>query len=236
MAGASRSAIGRRPNFSRIACQPATTPGTVTVYGPRDGSSGDASGAQVSWRQRTRRPAAGIEAMKRAGLGLVDEGEQVAADAVARGLHQAHHRVGRDGGVDGVAAALEHLHAGARGQHLAGRDDAETRGHLRPARERTVLAASRPSSRSAGHQRGDAHEHEQSEHETLQEVISKRDHYARSAFTSQPTGPRRSRGVIEIGHQMRAGTQHALITESGLDRHRPLRSRSRSARSAAESA
>ena len=57
-----------------------------------------------------------------------------------------HHRVGRDGGVHGVAASLEHLHAGTRGQYLAGRDDAEARGHLRPARERTILRSSRPSS------------------------------------------------------------------------------------------
>ena len=37
-------------------------------------------------------------------------------------LDQAHHRVGRNRRVDGVAAALEDLHAGPRGQRLAGRD------------------------------------------------------------------------------------------------------------------
>ena len=46
-------------------------------------------------------------------------------------LDQTHHRVGRDRGVDGVAAALEDLHAGARGQRLAGGDDAVTRRDFR---------------------------------------------------------------------------------------------------------
>ena len=44
-------------------------------------------------------------------------------------------RVGRDGRVDGVAAALEDLHARARGQRLAGRDDAVAGGHHRAADE-----------------------------------------------------------------------------------------------------
>ena len=47
-------------------------------------------------------------------------------------LDQPHHRVGRDRRVDGIAAALEHLHAGARGQRLARRDDAVFRRDLRP--------------------------------------------------------------------------------------------------------
>ena len=64
-------------------------------------------------------------------LRLVDDREQVAADAVHLGLDEAHHGVGGNRGVDGVAAALEDLHAGARGQRLAGRDDAVTRRDLR---------------------------------------------------------------------------------------------------------
>ena len=48
-------------------------------------------------------------------------------------LDEPHHRVGRNGRVDGVAAALEHLHAGARRQRLAGGDDAEFCGDFRSA-------------------------------------------------------------------------------------------------------
>ncbi len=145
---------------------------------------GDAGGLQILRRQRARSPAARVEAMERARLGLVDERKQIAADAVARGLHQAHHRVGRDGGVDGVAAALEHLHAGAGGQHLAGRDDAQTRGHLRPAGEGTMLCRV-GRHRRTGQQGDDADKHQRSAHEILQASISKPDHYAPSRCASR---------------------------------------------------
>ena len=64
---------------------------------------------------------------------LVDDRKQIAADAVHVRLDETHHGVGRDGRVDRVAAALEHLHASARRQRLTGGDDAEFRGDLRSA-------------------------------------------------------------------------------------------------------
>ena len=93
--------------------------------------------------QSRRRPAARVEAVDRAGLRLVVEDEQVAADAVAGRLHQADGGVGGDGGVDRVAAALENLHAGARGQRLAGGDDAEGRGDHRATDDRPAWRARR---------------------------------------------------------------------------------------------
>ena len=47
------------------------------------------------------------------------------------------HRVGGDRRVDRVAAALKDLHAGLRGERLAGGDDAEFRGDFRAPRERS---------------------------------------------------------------------------------------------------
>ena len=64
---------------------------------------------------------------------LVDDGKQIAADPVHVRLDETHHGIGRDGRVHGVAAALEHLNASARGQRLAGGDDAVLRGDLRSA-------------------------------------------------------------------------------------------------------
>ena len=90
--------------------------------------------------QAGRRPAARVEAVDGAGLRLVVNDEEVAAEAVAGRLHQADGRVGGDRGVDGVAAALEDLHAGARRQRLARRDDPERRRHHRSADDRRADA------------------------------------------------------------------------------------------------
>ena len=83
--------------------------------------------ARKSDGEAARRPAARVQAVDRAGLRVVVDDEQVAADAVAGRLHQADGGVGGDGRVDGVAAALENLHAGARRQRLARGDDPEGR-------------------------------------------------------------------------------------------------------------
>ena len=108
----------------RSASQPATAPGTVTEWMPRLRHLGMSLRLQQRRRQAGRRPAAGVEAVERAGLRVVDDGEQIAADAVRLRLDQAHDGVGRDGGVDRVAASLEDLHAGLRRERLAGGDDA----------------------------------------------------------------------------------------------------------------
>ena len=86
---------------------------------------GEALRLQQRRRQAGRRPAAGVEPVQRVRSRFVDDREQIAADAVDLRLDEAHDRVGRDGGVDRVAAALEDLHAGLRRQRLAGGDDAE---------------------------------------------------------------------------------------------------------------
>ena len=56
---------------------------------------------------------------------------EIAADAVVVRLDEAHHGVGRDGRVHRVPAALEDLDAGARGERMAGGDDAVLRRDLR---------------------------------------------------------------------------------------------------------
>ena len=96
----------------------------------------DALGGEELRGQPGRRPAAGVQAVHDAGLGLVVEDEEIAAEPVAGRLHQADGRVGGDSGIDGVAAPLEDLHAGAGGQRLAGGDDAERGGHDRSAHDR----------------------------------------------------------------------------------------------------
>ena len=55
-----------------------------------------------------RRPAARVEAVHGVAGRVVDDGKQVAADAVHHRRDQAHHRVGGNRRVDGVPAAREH--------------------------------------------------------------------------------------------------------------------------------
>ena len=83
--------------------------------------------------QAGRRPSARVEAVDGVRLGFVINDEEVAAQPVAGRLHQSDGGVGRNRRVDGVAAALENLHAGARRQRLARRDDAEGGGDDRAA-------------------------------------------------------------------------------------------------------
>ena len=84
-------------------------------------------------RNAKRRATAGVEAVKLPRLGVPHDGKQVAADAAAHRLHHAEHGVGRDRGVDRVAAALEHLDAGLRGERVAGGDHAAGCHHHRAA-------------------------------------------------------------------------------------------------------
>src|SRR5262249_52921736 len=60
-------------------------------------------------RHRCRRPAARVQTVEPSGLRLVDDGEEVSADAVAHRLDHPQHGVGGDGRIDGVPAELEHL-------------------------------------------------------------------------------------------------------------------------------
>jgi hypothetical protein len=55
-------------------------------------------------------------------LAVPEDGEVVAAQAVGAGLDDGHRRGGGDGGVDGIAATLQHAQAGLRRQRLRGGD------------------------------------------------------------------------------------------------------------------
>ena len=69
-------------------------------------------------------------------FGVVDESEQVAADAVHRGFDDGEDGRGSDRGVEGVAALLEDAQARRRCQGLARGDDAVAREHDRACRAR----------------------------------------------------------------------------------------------------
>jgi len=64
------------------------------------------------------------------GLGVPDDGEEVAAEAVARGLHETEGGVGGDGGVDGGAAGFENIEADLGRERVAGGDHAVRGDHL----------------------------------------------------------------------------------------------------------
>ena len=69
--------------------------------------------------------------MQLRGFCLVHDREQIAADAIRLRLDDAEHGVGGDRRVDGVAAALEHLHPGLGRERLGGGDNAVGRGDAR---------------------------------------------------------------------------------------------------------
>ena len=55
---------------------------------------------------------------------LLNDGEQVAPDTAGERLHECRDSIGRDGGVDSVAAALEDASANGGCQRMGGGDDA----------------------------------------------------------------------------------------------------------------
>jgi hypothetical protein len=81
-------------------------------------------GEQLSRLSPSGRAARGVEAVELFRLRLVDDGEEVAADAAAGGLHEAERGVGGDGGVDGRAALAQDVEADLRRERLAGADHA----------------------------------------------------------------------------------------------------------------
>ncbi len=78
-----------------------------------------------------RRPAARVQPVELARFRLVDDGEEISAQAIAGGLDDAEHGIGRNGGVHRVTAELEDLRAGPRRERLAGGDDSEAANHHR---------------------------------------------------------------------------------------------------------
>ena len=85
-------------------------------------------------RQARRSPAAGVEAVEFAGLGLVDDREEIAAHAVHHRLHQPEVALAAMAASIGIAAALEDLDARHRCERLARRDNAVRRRDDRAAR------------------------------------------------------------------------------------------------------
>ena len=98
------------------------------------GNAIEAAIAELLQRQRGGRASTCVEAHQLALLRVPDDGEQVAAHAVPRGLDQSQQGVGRDGRIHSVPAALQHVQGHLRRQGLAGgrhavaRDDFTARG------------------------------------------------------------------------------------------------------------
>jgi hypothetical protein len=76
-----------------------------------------------------RRPAARVQTIEFAGLGLPVDEKQVTADPVIHGLGDAKHCIGCDGSVDRRSALGQHVRSGLRSQVMAGGDDAAVRHH-----------------------------------------------------------------------------------------------------------
>ena len=66
--------------------------------------------------QAGRRPATRIQSIEFAALGVVNDGEKVAAYAVGHRRNDTHHSIGGHRCVDGCAPALEYLDSRLRGQ------------------------------------------------------------------------------------------------------------------------
>ena len=135
-----REQLGPRPGAEPLAkLVPAVdAAGHRPAQRPVDGDRRQPLGLEQLDRRGRRRAAAGVEAVELLGLGVPDDGEQVAADAARHRLDHAEHGVGRDGGIDGVAALLQHADRGRGRQRLAGR------GHALPGHHGRARLVQRP--------------------------------------------------------------------------------------------
>ena len=120
------------------ASQPRTAPGTVTVAGPASGIVG--RGSRGARRGRRRRgPAGGVDRDELA-VGVLDEREQIAADAALMRVDDGERDRRVEGRVHGVAAVRERGVGGVGGERMGGRDGPASarrgEGSLRPARDR----------------------------------------------------------------------------------------------------
>ena len=84
---------------------------------------------QLVERLTLRAAARPIDAVQFAGRGVVDDREQIAADAVAGRLHQPQRGIGRDGRIDRAAAVLEHVERDLRGKRVRSGRHAVLRNH-----------------------------------------------------------------------------------------------------------
>ena len=87
---------------------------------PPDRHAGEASFAHRLDGRPLTRAARALEPDRAVGAGRPDQREEVAADARHVRVDDAHHRVGRDRGVDRVAPVAEHLRARLGGEVVAG--------------------------------------------------------------------------------------------------------------------
>src|ERR1700756_734327 len=89
----------------------------------------------------SRRPAAGVEAIKLPGFCVPIDKEEVAADTVHHRLCHAEHGIRGNGCIHGGATLSQHLSAGLRRQIMAGGNNAAVR-HYHGTAVRTVLGGS----------------------------------------------------------------------------------------------
>ena len=78
-------------------------------------------------------PATRVDAVKLSGLGVVNDGEQIAAEAIPHGRNNRHHGVGGNCRIDRVAPASENRSACLRCERRFRSDDSRLRNHHRPA-------------------------------------------------------------------------------------------------------
>ena len=109
MAGASSPPAACVPKRLRRSSQPSTQPGTTSESGPSPGIFFTLLLAKTSRVELVRTAAAGVQSVELLRLGVPVDDEQIAADAAAHRLDDAHHGVGGDGRVGRVAAALENV-------------------------------------------------------------------------------------------------------------------------------
>ena len=99
--------------------------------------AGQSRAPQQFKRQSRGGPAARIHPVKLPGPLLMNDREQIAANAIHHRRHDAHHGIRRDCRVDRVPSAREDHSAGLRSQGMFGGDDAP-RGHDHRASLRTI--------------------------------------------------------------------------------------------------
>ena len=151
MAGCSVSVNVIVPKRRSTSSHPQTEPGTVTVRIPPGGmpDPGPQFGGVPGVTRRVhareglaaRRLSARIERIQLLLCGDVDDGEEIASRPDVHRLDDAEHGSRRNGGVDRVAAAPQHVDARLDRERLAARDHAVARHHLRAALRQPALGA-----------------------------------------------------------------------------------------------
>ena len=124
IAGASACASVIVPYFFSSASQPASAPGTVTVSAPRSGISFRPRASSASRVMSAPARPLALIATSRFSFAHPHHREHVAAQARHHRLDHGEHGCGGDGGVDRVAARLQHGEPGGAGEWLTGCHDA----------------------------------------------------------------------------------------------------------------